>query len=73
MARAPSDPIKKVRRHLEPCIFGEVRLEDLNKVKKDKNTYHLRKYRESIPIIGEVVPEVDSALDVACERLGFPR
>lgn len=73
MARPPADPVKKVRKSLESCLFGNIELADLNKKKKDNHEEHLRKYRLNVPIVGEIVPEVDSALDLACERLGIPR
>lgn len=73
MPRLPNDPIKRARKALESCRFGDVQLDELNKKKKDSHEEHLRHYRQSIPIVAEIVPEVDSALDLACERLGIPR
>lgn len=73
MARPPSDPIKKARKILSAAVFGTIDLEKLAKQKTEKSLEHHGFYRGSMPIDGDIVPEVDSALDDACSRLGVPR
>lgn len=73
MARPPADPVLKARKKLAACTFGETSAELIPKRKKNDNEEHLRKYRTTIPIIRELVPQPDIALDTACERLGIPR
>ncbi len=73
MARPPADPVLKARKKLAACTFGETSAELLPKRKKIDHEEHLRKYRTTIPIIRELVPQPDIALDTACERLGIPR
>lgn len=73
MARLPSDPIKKARKVLSAAVFGTIDLEKLAKQKAEKSLEHHGFYRGSMPIDGDIVPEVDSALDDACSRLGVPR
>ena len=73
MAKAPANPILKARKKLAACTFGETSAELIPKRKKIDHEEHLRKYRTTIPIIRELVPQPDIALDTACERLGIPR
>jgi hypothetical protein len=73
MARTPADPVLKARKILAACTFGETSAEFIPKKKKVDHEEHLRKYRTTIPIIRELVPQPDLALDTACERLGIPR
>lgn len=73
MARTPADPVVKARKKLAACTFGETSAELIPKKKKVDHEEHLRKYRTTIPIIRELVPQPDIALDTACERLGIPR
>jgi hypothetical protein len=73
MARPPADPVLKARKKLAACTFGETSADLIPKRKKIDHEEHLRKYRTKIPIIRELVPQPDIALDTACERLGIPR
>lgn len=73
MARPPADPVLKARKKLAACTFGETSADLIPKRKKIDHEEHLRKYRTTIPIIRELVPQPDIALDAACERLGIPR
>ena len=73
MARTPADPVLKARKNLAACTFGETSAELIPKKKKVDHEEHLRKYRTTIPIIRELVPQPDLALDTACDRLGIPR
>ena len=73
MARPPADPVLKARKKLAACTFGETSADLIPKPKKIDHEEHLRKYRTKIPIIRELVPQPDIALDTACERLGIPR
>jgi hypothetical protein len=70
-----ANPLTKVRKRLEPCCFGPANFKNLPK-DKDKASdpdKHLNLYREHVPIQREIVPKVDEALDLACERLGLDR
>jgi hypothetical protein len=70
-----ANPLTKVRNRLEACCFGQANFENLPK-DKDKSTdpdAHLNFYRSHVPIQREIVPRVDEALDLACERLGLDR
>lgn len=73
MARTPADPVLKARKNLAACTFGETSAELIPKKNKVDHEEHLRKYRTTIPIIRELVPQPDLALDTACDRLGIPR
>lgn len=70
-----ANPLTKVRKRLEPCCFGEANFKNLpkNKDKASDPDKHLNMYREHVPIQREIVPKVDEALDLACERLGLDR
>jgi hypothetical protein len=70
-----ANPLTKVRKRLEPCCFGPANFKNLPK-DKDKASdpdKHLKLYRKAVPIQREIVPKVDEALDLACERLGLDR
>lgn len=70
-----ANPLTKVRKRLEPCCFGAANFKNLHK-DKDKASdpdKHLNFYRHYIPIQREIVPRIDEALDLACERLGLNR
>lgn len=70
-----ANPLTKVRKRLEPCCFGPANFKNLPK-DKDKVTNeneHLNLYRQAVPVQREIVPKVDEALDLACERLGLAR
>jgi hypothetical protein len=70
-----ANPLIKVRKRLEPCCFSLANFKELPK-DKDKvvaPNKHLNFYRKNIPIQREIVPKVDEALDLACERLGLDR
>jgi hypothetical protein len=70
-----ANPLTKVRKRLEPCCFGQANFKNLPK-DKDKPSdpdKHLNMYREHVPIQREIVPKVDEALDLACDRLGLDR
>lgn len=73
MAKPPANPIPKARKKLAACTFGETSAELIPKRKKIDHEEHLRKYRTTIPIMRELVPQPDLALDTACDRLGIPR
>jgi hypothetical protein len=70
-----ANPLTKVRKRLEPCCFGPANFKNLpkNKDKASDPDKHLNMYREHVPIQREIVPKVDEALDLACERLGLDR
>ncbi len=70
-----ANPLTKVRKRLEPCCFGLANFKNLpkDKDKPSKPDLHLSFYRKNIPIQREIVPKVDEALDLACERLGLDR
>jgi len=70
-----ANPLTKVRKRLASCCFGPANFKCLPK-DKDKVTNaneHLNLYRKAVPIQREIVPKVDEALDLACERLGLAR
>jgi hypothetical protein len=70
-----ANPLTKVRKRLEPCCFGPANFKNLPKDKdkvSDPNE-HLSFYRKLVPIQREIVPKIDEALDLACERLGLNR
>jgi hypothetical protein len=70
-----ANPLTKVRNRLEACCFGQANFKNLPK-DKDKPSdpdEHLNFYRSHVPIQREIVPRVDEALDLACERLGLDR
>ena len=70
-----ANPLTKVRKRLQPCCFGPANFKNLPK-DKDKASdpdKHLKLYRKAVPIQREIVPKVDEALDLACERLGLDR
>lgn len=77
MARLPNDPAKRARKRLASAAFGSIDLEEIAKVKtpgaKVEGKKIAKHYKAMMPIIGEIVPEVDSALDHVCERLDIPR
>ena len=70
-----ANPLTKVRKRLQPCCFGHADFKNLpkDKDKPSKPDRHLSFYRKNIPIQREIVPKVDEALDLACERLGLDR
>ena len=70
-----ANPLTKVRNRLEACCFGQANFKNLPK-DKDKPSdpdEHLNYYRSHVPIQREIVPRVDEALDLACQRLGLDR
>jgi hypothetical protein len=70
-----ANPLTKVRKRLEPCCFSSANFKELPK-DKDKDVSpnkYLNFYRKNVPIQREIVPKVDEALDLACERLGLDR
>lgn len=77
MPRLPNDPIKRARKRLASAAFGFIDLDELDKAKppgeKAEGRNLARHYKAMMPIVGEIVPEVDSALDHVCERLDIPR
>lgn len=70
-----ANPLTKVRKRLEACCFGLANFKSLpkDKDKPSKPERHLSFYRKNVPIQREIVPKVDEALDLACERLGLNR
>ena len=70
-----ANPLTKVRKRLQPCCFGYADFKNLpkDKDKPSKPERHLSFYRKNVPIQREIVPKVDEALDLACERLGLDR
>ena len=70
-----ANPLTKVRKRLESCCFGPANFKNLPKDKdkvSDPNE-HLSFYRNLVPIQREIVPKIDEALDLACDRLGLKR
>ncbi len=70
-----ANPLTKVRKRLASCCFGPANFKNLPK-DKDKvydADAHRHFYRNLVPIQREIVPKIDEALDLACERLGLNR